>query len=481
MGALPSGEAVAVQGHVQSCEECRGLYDSLRRQEPELLWAFERMGRPAKDQASCDAQLASGRPRPARTIGRVTRAVRGFAGMRPAGKMAIAAAILVGVIGVWALTRQGGRRGDTSFSFLAQPTYADVQQQIDRARSAHYTMTVQYEGEPPWTFQHTVREGGYVRSVGASGTISVRHYASGDELYLNPKTKIAQVMHGFQDDLPRRMNLADSLKTLHEHDGVFSRQEVLDGRLVNIYKVDKPYEMITVWADASTRLPVRVEKVLRPCTDKDIRVPEMHLSAEDFVDENDPDEAVEGPMMSVGTTFSDPGVLTATRTSTYSDITWNAEYDDSLFDLTPPADYSVEKYDHGDSVADEQSLAEALRFWAETSDGRFPENINMLGDSKPNLVRKYRSVGSPAEALEKAMPMMHTVLAGMAFAQNLKVADNWHYAGKHVVLGEADKPLCWWRLKDSELYRVIYGDLTIRDVRPEDVPHLAIEAPATQP
>jgi hypothetical protein len=481
MGALRGEQAAAVRGHLRFCQDCRELYDSLRRQESDLLWAFERIGRSARGQADSVRQPSSPRRLPTRIVTPATRTARAIAALRPALKTAIAAAILIGVLGVWALSRQPGGRADTSFSILAQRAYADVLQEIGRARSVHYTKTVQHEGEPAMTMQQTVRHGGYMRTVWPDGRTIVDHYASGDRLHLNPRKRSARLNHSFQDDRPRLMNLADWIKTLHEHNGVFSRQEVLEGQLVNIYKVDKPYEMITVWADASTRLPVRVERVLRPCTDKNIRVPEMNLSTSDFGDEADKGEAGSGPGISASITFWDVGVLPATRTTIYSDFTWNAEYDDSLFDLTPPAGYSVETYNWGDAVADEESLVEALRFWAQTSDGCFPEDINLLADSKPSLIGTYRSLGSPEEALEKATPMMHTVLAGMAFAQTLKVEDNWHYAGKDVVLGQADKPLCWWQLKDSELHRVIYGDLTIRDVRPEDLPQSPAEAPTSQP
>ena len=38
-----------------------------------------------------------------------------------------------------------------------------------------------------------------------------------------------------------------------------------------------------------------------------------------------------------------------------------------------------------------------------------------------------------------------------------------HYAGKGVSLGAADKPIFWYRPKDSKKYRVIYADLSVRD------------------
>ncbi len=28
----------------------------------------------------------------------------------------------------------------------------------------------------------------------------------------------------------------------------------------------------------------------------------------------------------------------------------------------------------------------------------------------------------------------------------------------------------WWRVKDAETYRVLFGDLTFKDVAPEDLP-----------
>ena len=38
-----------------------------------------------------------------------------------------------------------------------------------------------------------------------------------------------------------------------------------------------------------------------------------------------------------------------------------------------------------------------------------------------------------------------------------------HYVGKGVSFGAADTPIFWYRPKDSEKYRVIYADLSVRD------------------
>ena len=51
------------------------------------------------------------------------------------------------------------------------------------------------------------------------------------------------------------------------------------------------------------------------------------------------------------------------------------------------------------------------------------------------------------------------------------------YAGRGVRLGDKDKPVFWYRPKESGPYRVIYGDLRAGEVAPEDLP----KRPATQP
>jgi hypothetical protein len=59
---------------------------------------------------------------------------------------------------------------------------------------------------------------------------------------------------------------------------------------------------------------------------------------------------------------------------------------------------------------------------------------------------------------------------GGMFVQQLPPDSDWHYVGKDVKLGDADTPVFWYRPKDSETYRVIYGDLNIKDVTPENLP-----------
>jgi len=53
---------------------------------------------------------------------------------------------------------------------------------------------------------------------------------------------------------------------------------------------------------------------------------------------------------------------------------------------------------------------------------------------------------------------------------NVHGEGQWYYAGDGVKLGDASKAIFWYQPKDSEIWRVIYGDLSVKDVNEEDLP-----------
>jgi hypothetical protein len=53
------------------------------------------------------------------------------------------------------------------------------------------------------------------------------------------------------------------------------------------------------------------------------------------------------------------------------------------------------------------------------------------------------------------------------------VEKSFRWLGKGVKLGDKERIVCWYKLKDAKdpnTYRVIYGDLSVRDVAPKDLP-----------
>lgn len=53
------------------------------------------------------------------------------------------------------------------------------------------------------------------------------------------------------------------------------------------------------------------------------------------------------------------------------------------------------------------------------------------------------------------------------------VEQSFRYVGKGVKLGDKDRIVCWYKLKnatDAQAYRVVYGDLSVKDMAAKDLP-----------
>jgi hypothetical protein len=60
---------------------------------------------------------------------------------------------------------------------------------------------------------------------------------------------------------------------------------------------------------------------------------------------------------------------------------------------------------------------------------------------------------------------------GMIFHQMLDNGGrDWSYTGAGVKFGDADTAIFWYQPQGSDTYRVIYGDLSVKDIAPEDLP-----------
>lgn len=181
---------------------------------------------------------------------------------------------------------------------------------------------------------------------------------------------------------------------------------------------------LTIWADAETALPVRIEA----------QSPKFSFIFKNFqfnipVEELEPQVSMEIP-----------------------DGYKLVESKEKEFDMGTPT---------------EQDLVECLRVWAEVLlEGNFPESIGMTELTKllPQIEAKLaESVASAEEGTQKGMSLGK----GMLFMMGL---EDKHYAGNGVKLGEADKAIFWYQPEGAGTYRVIYGDLSVKDVAPENLP-----------
>jgi len=184
---------------------------------------------------------------------------------------------------------------------------------------------------------------------------------------------------------------------------------------------------LTIWADAETGLPVRIEG-------------------------------------------NEPGLSVV-----YKNFQFNIPVEDleSQVSMEIPDGYNLVESKAGEfdmGTPTEQDLVDCLRFWAEDlMDGNFPETIGMTELTKilPQVEAKLaETITSAEEGTQKGMSLGK----GMLFHMSILDQDN-HYAGSGVKVGEADKAVFWYLPDGSDTYRVIYGDLNVKDVAAGDLPN----------
>ncbi|MFC1558747.1 hypothetical protein ACFL40_05285 [candidate division KSB1 bacterium] len=141
-----------------------------------------------------------------------------------------------------------------------------------------------------------------------------------------------------------------------------------------------------------------------------------------------------------------------------------------FFTIKPPEGYAIlkkEVVDMSEIKSSENDLINYLRFYASFHKEELLPPINnipeLMNYMKQLDKKKVKDEKEPDEKIKKS------IQSGMLFFAQMKPENDWHYAGKGVKMGAADKPICWWKPDGAEKYRVIYGDLKIRDVDPDEL------------
>jgi hypothetical protein len=262
--------------------------------------------------------------------------------------------------------------------------------------------------------------------------ISIIDFDTSRVLTLNPKQKIAALIE--MKDLPEKPeNVLEEIKNiitdLQNNPDVLIEplgEQELNGRNAIVFHAIGPDEELTIWADPQTALPIRTEQKWH----------QMQFTCTDFQ--------------------------------------FDIEMDESLFSMEIPEGYPAPPMVGELSIAallggTEQDLVEFLRIYAEIIlDGAFPEDLSpqvWIDDVKKNR-NKFAQLSEEQNLV--GPPLKFT--RGWVFFRLLKAENDWNYVGNGVKLGDAESPVCWYRPDDSETYRVIYGDLSVKDVAPENLP-----------
>ena len=337
-------------------------------------------------------------------------------------KFAIAATILVVVlIGVNYL---GGSSGTV---------YADVVQQLQKARTLMYKVTssIPVEGVPAMEIEVAFKEPGFMRMTMPGGYVTVMDWTTGKSISLIPPRNqfIEMELDNMPDDAAQReFDAIERLRTLPERADEQLGERIMDGRTVQGFRVNEGGTINTVWIDPKTRELLLVE----------------------MESKNAPDMCV-----------------------TMSDFQFNVEMGDELFSLTPPDGYSRMDVQVDASALGEKDLIEFLRLWSSwTKDHTFPPTLHPIELQKVAMEMQQEGKfvvddTSEQDRTQHAMKMAR----GMVFVTSLPPDSNQNYAGENVKFGDAQTPIFWYQPAGSQTYRVIYGDLSVKDVAPEDLPN----------
>jgi outer membrane lipoprotein-sorting protein len=325
--------------------------------------------------------------------------------------------------------------GVAALIFLANRTssvaLADVVQKVRDAKTLTFNATASYApAQAPQKFKFMMTNSGQTRIEMSSGIVTVMDTRAGRSLTLQPADKLAIVIelgHAYgQGQGPT--DFVEEFKKLDAKKAKNLGEKEIDGRKVKGFLSAEQGPPTTVWADAKTGDPVRIE--------------------------------VELPIMGKASTM------------VMSDFVFNAALDDSLFSLEPPAGYRVEKSDLSKVLAaaknasGEDHVIAILRGYALRSDGRFPPRIDDWSTFATLIGNKTEKAAKPSE---KDMELMGHVGALTPFLMTLP-KDGWAYLGDGAKLGEKEKIVFWCLDAKTRQYRAIYGDLSVKPIAPEDLP-----------
>jgi outer membrane lipoprotein-sorting protein len=337
------------------------------------------------------------------------------------------AVLLIGFIGY--LIMAGG----------AQRAYAEVVEQIRNARSMTYTMIQRVEGSliPEMSMEYAFKEPHYIRLSAPMGIYSVINMAEKKGLsVLTPQKQYIEM--DFSDVLSEEFQVSEvvyEMRSLPERaDEVVGEQE-MDGHNVRGFRVTETGMDKTLWVDVETGDLVRMEGEF-------VNAPGSHIVIEN--------------------------------------VRFDIEYDDSFFSLEPPSGFTPLIVETDSSLPGEQDLINILDFYTSHHvDALFPESLNPneVASSMINLTKsgKFRELGTEGmteeEKRQMSLETTNMLTRGFSFIMPLE-PQYWHYAGKGVKRGVPDTPVFWYKPEGSETFRVVYADLGVRDVAPEDLPLL---------
>ncbi len=350
----------------------------------------------------------------------------------------LAAAVLVAVSGLFYV---GG-----SWLARASAPFEEIAHKLRDAHTLAYSMTMNIPNQKvpvTVTVRLLFKEPWLVRSecVPASGPVIIQDVESGKSLILDPVLKTALLMEGkppggahTPPNAPA-VAFTAGLRNLVDKTGKSIGKKQIGGVEAQGYRVTiETGQELTIWANLKTRQPVRIDVTTK-------------LGGQ-------------------------------TQQGSISDIEVDPKLDDSLFSLEPPQGYALQKAsltanDDKDDGTPEMAVAKLLRTYAEKSGGSFPTRL----DDWSSYDKQFQTIGIKG-ATDPAMIHLVNLLVRVQIFM-LERKGDYGYKADGVKLGDTNKMIFWYKPKDKQTYRALFGDLHAADVTADHLP--AVEKPQPKP
>jgi hypothetical protein len=364
-------------------------------------------------------------------------------------KLAAAAVIIVAVIG--GIHEFGGLTDGASAAF------AEIVRPVLTAYTASFDVALESGNQPVQRSRFQCIAPALIKQTMSDGTTIIVDYQQHKALTLNPNDMTANltwlvprkdvgvcdILGQMQQRIARAISLSDeSIERLGRRS--------IDGRDAIGFQVELSGEQdyvigwqgrgtFTVWADPDTKHPIRLEW------------------------------------------YDDSTGINSVATN----MELNVDLDEAMFSMRIPEGYTLTEVEEEPkalpSTVDEQKIINAFRQWVDLSGGTFPSSVagySLIKDLDPNadisFIQKewkgfhgFVHVNMPS--LKAFLKVMELMSSGGLIGPMPEGTD-WDYVGKGVKFGDADRPIFWYRPEDSKTYRVIYGDLSVKGVAPENLP-----------
>jgi len=324
----------------------------------------------------------------------------------------IAAVILVGTMGIV---------GVMIFNRCGSVAAAEVAKKLRDSRTLSCNWSMEMPNGKAVSMKMMFLEPGKLR-VEAPGAATIVDLSKNKLVVLNPMIRTAisvdlgEMKNGANNQATEMIEWVEKIKntTGQQAQSVGSRD--IDGIEAKGFMLAEQGMDYTVWADARTGTPLRIEIPI--------------------------------DMGSFKTTV------------VMSDLVFDQKLDENLFDLAPPSDYLLMNLDLPifGTAAGEEDVVTILKWYSGKSGGSFPRALDRWVD--------FAKVARQDQ--KELMAIMVRAGRASAFLTGLG-ATNYGYAGANVKLGEREKIIFWYRVDGGERYRAIFGDLHGDDVSREQI------------